>query len=96
MSDEQIVSDGIKLAMTIIPTLTKHRAEVVDFALAQSLAYLLAGYHPDVRQRMLANHVLLTGQLVPRMDKEIYAHCERPRDWPPATTLGPQRDQLRG
>ena len=58
MLDEQMIAEGIKLAIAIHPLLTGHRAEVVDFALAQSLAALLVGYHPDVRQRMLANHVL--------------------------------------
>jgi hypothetical protein len=71
MSDGQLVTDGIKLARTIIPILTSHKAEVADFALAQSLATLLVAYHPDVRQRMLANHVLLTGRLVPTIDKGL-------------------------
>jgi hypothetical protein len=91
MSDTELVSDGIQLAMAIRPLLARHSGEVVDFALAQSLAHLLAHQHPDLRERMLARHVLLTGQLVPAMDKEVFSHNERPRDWPPATKLGPKR-----
>jgi len=95
MLDEQMIAEGIKLAIAIHPLLTGHRAEVVDFALAQSLAALLVGYHPDVRQRMLANHVLLTGQLVPTVDAQMYKDHSRPADWPPATVLGPRRSDLK-
>ncbi len=91
MSDTKVVSDGIQLAMAIRPLLTGHSAEVIDFALAQSLAYLLATQHPNLRERILARHILLTGQMVPTMDNELFSYHERPRDWPPATKLGPKR-----
>jgi hypothetical protein len=91
MSDSKIVIDGIKLAQAIRPLLVGHTTEVIDCALAQLLAGLLATNHPDLRERMLGCHVLLVGQMVPTMDKEIFSHRHQPRDWPPATKLGPKR-----
>jgi urea transporter len=85
----------MKLAIAIGPLLAGHKAEVVDFALAQLLATLLATNHPDVRERMLGQHYLLTGQLVPTVDRQVYKHRQRPRDWPPATTLGPNRSDYK-
>jgi hypothetical protein len=87
MSDKQKVYDGIKLATAIGRLLEGKEAEVIDFALARLLANLLATYHPDVRTKMLAEHVLLTSQLTPTVDQEVYKHRQRPQDWPPATNL---------
>jgi hypothetical protein len=95
MSNEQAVNDGIKLAQAISPLLHGRRAEVIDFALAQSLANLFAAYHPDERNKMLAVHMLLVGQLMPTVDREVYKHRPRPRDWPPATTLGPKASDFK-
>ncbi|SRR5216683_935617 len=91
MSDSQIINDGFKLAEAIRPLLVGHQTEVIDCALAQLLASLLATHHPDQRERMLARHVLLTGQMVPTMDQAIFSRRQRPHDWPPAKTLGPKQ-----
>jgi hypothetical protein len=96
MSDEQIITDGIKLANAICPLLADQKPEVIDAALAQLLAGLLATFHPDVRERMLGRHVPLTGQMAPTMDKAIFSHRQRPPEWPPATTLGPKRSDYDG
>jgi hypothetical protein len=92
MSDDiQILKDGIKLAQSIRPLLVGHTSEVIDCALAQLLAEQLVTHHPDLRDRELARHVLLTGQMVPTMDSQVFSHRQRPRDWPAAEALGPKR-----
>lgn len=87
MSDSQIISDGIELAESIRPLLAGKKPAVIDSALAQLFAMVLAVQHPDVRERMLSKHMLLIGWMVPMMDREIFSRQRRPKDWPPAIAL---------
>ena len=96
MSDDQIIKEGLNLAETIRPLLVGHQTDVIDCALALLVAELLAARHPDQREGMLARHVLRTGHMVPAMDFKIFSQRQRPRDWPPATALGPKRSDYDG
>lgn len=71
------------LVEKIRPLLAGNEPEVIGCALAELLAILLAGHHPDLRKKLLKLHMQAVRDLVKPCEHELFAQRKRPKDWPP-------------
>jgi hypothetical protein len=88
MSDDNITpqalvgsTTALHLAAQVKPIFAGYSPDIIGGALADLLATYIAGHRPDVRDEVLENLITTAGQLVPIIEREIFAAHRSTDPW---------------
>lgn len=66
------VHEVYRLVSAIRPMLAGRDPAVISATLADLLAMLIAGHHPDLRRDVLKQHMTLVRDLIPQNEKQMF------------------------